>query len=91
VPPDKVGVPAQQGPRGDDQAQLAELASGQQPGQRRQHRPVSPRQPRVLDLPLKDGELMAQDQDLGVLGTVGAGGQGQPAEHAQHRRVGESQ
>jgi hypothetical protein len=40
---------------------------------------------------LKDGDLMAQDQDLGVLGTVGAGEQGQPAEHAQHRQVGESQ
>ncbi len=41
VPPDEVGVPAQKGSRGDNQAQLAELASGQQPGQRGQDRAVS--------------------------------------------------
>jgi hypothetical protein len=35
VPPDEVGVLAQKGWRGDDQAQLAEPASGQQPGQHR--------------------------------------------------------
>jgi hypothetical protein len=34
---------------------------------------------------------MPQDQDLSVLGTVGAREQGKPAEHAQHRQVGESQ
>jgi hypothetical protein len=90
VPPDEVGVPAQQSARGDDQAQLAELASGQQPGQRGQDRPVGPRQPRVLELPLEHGDLVAQDKDLGVLGTVGAGEQGEPAEHVQHRQVGES-
>ena len=91
MPPDEVGVPAQQGPRGDDQAQLAELAAGQQPGQRGQDRPVGPRQPRCLDLALEHGDLMAQDQDLGVLGAVGPGEQGEPAEHAQHRQVSESQ
>ena len=37
----EVGMPAQQGPRGDDEPQLAELAAGQQPGQRGQDRPVS--------------------------------------------------
>jgi len=35
-------MPAQQGARGDDQPQLAELAPGQQPGQRGQDRPVRP-------------------------------------------------
>ena len=34
APPDKVGVPAQQGLRGDHQPRLAELAAGQQPGRR---------------------------------------------------------
>ena len=63
---------------------------GQQPGQRGQDRPVGPGQPRRLDLPLEHGDLMTQDQDLGVLGAVGAGEQGKPAEHAQHRQVGES-
>jgi hypothetical protein len=56
-------MPAQQGPRADDQAQMAELAAGQQPGERGQHRPVGPRQPRGLDLPLKHGNLVPQDQD----------------------------
>ena len=83
-------MPAQQGPRGDDQAQLAELAAGQQPGQRGQDRPVGPRQPRSPGLALEHGDLVAQDQDLGVLGPVGAGEQGEPAEHAEHRQVGES-
>ena len=84
-------MPAQQGPGRDDQAQLAELAARQQPGQRGQDRPVGPRQPRDLDLALEHGDLMAQDQDLGVLGPVGPGEQGQPAEHAQHGEVRESQ
>jgi len=83
-------MPAQQGPRGDDQAQLAELAAGHQPGQRGHDCPVGPRQPRCLDLPLEDGDLVAQNQDLSVLGAIGPGEQGEPAEHAQHRQVGES-
>jgi hypothetical protein len=33
---------------------------------------------------------MTQDQDLGVLGAVRAGEQGEPAEHPQDRQVGES-
>jgi len=37
---DKIGVPAQHRPWGDDQAQLPEAAPGQQPGQRGQDRPV---------------------------------------------------
>jgi hypothetical protein len=28
---------------------------------------------------------VAQDQDLGILGAVGAGKQDEPAEHAEHR------
>jgi hypothetical protein len=90
VPPDQARVPAQQSPRGDDQAQLAELAAGQQPGQRGQDRPVGPGQPRGLDLALEHGDLVPQDQDLRVLGAVGPGEQSNPAEHAQHHQVGES-
>jgi hypothetical protein len=44
-----------------------------------------------LERPGADRDLMAQDQDLGVLGPVGPGEQGQPAEHAQHDQVCESQ
>jgi hypothetical protein len=70
--------------------QLAELAAGQQPGQRGQDRPVGPGQPRVLDLAPEHGDLVAEDQDLGVLGAVGPGEQGEPAEQAQHRQARES-
>jgi hypothetical protein len=58
APPDQVSVPAQQGPRGDDQVQLTEMTGRQQPGQCGQDRPVGPRQPRALDLPLEHGDLM---------------------------------
>jgi hypothetical protein len=91
VPPDQPGVPAQQGPRGDDQPELAELAAGHQPGQRGQDRPAGPGQPRSLDLALEHGDLMTQDEDLGVLGAVGPGEQGKPAEYPEHRQAGESQ
>jgi hypothetical protein len=90
VPPDQIGVPAQQGPRRDDQAQLTQIAPGQQPGQRGQDRPVSPRQAWRLDLALENGDLVTQQEDLGVLGAVGAGEQGKPAEHAEHRQVGKT-
>ena len=86
-----MSVPPQQGARGDDRAHLAELAAGQHPGQRSQDRPVGPGQPRSLDLPLEHGNLMTQDEDLGVLGVVGAGQQGEPAEHPEHHQVSESQ
>ena len=55
-----------------------------------QHRAVCPGQSLGLDLPLEHGDLVAQDQDLGVLGAVRAGEQGKPAEHAQYCEVGES-
>jgi hypothetical protein len=54
---------AKQSPRGDEQAQSAELAAGQQPGQHGQDRPVRPRQPRTLGLAPEHVHLMAQNQD----------------------------
>src|SRR5215472_18522110 len=63
------------------------MAAGQQPDQRGQDRPVSPRQPRRPDLAPEHGELAAQEEDLGVFGPVGAGEQGKPAEHPEHRQV----
>jgi hypothetical protein len=67
APPDQVGVPPKKGSRGDDQAQLAR---GQQPCQRGQERPVSPGQPRRSSLALENGDLVAQDKDLGLFGTA---------------------
>jgi hypothetical protein len=52
--------------------------------------PAGLRQPRVPDLPLKNGDLTAQDQNPGVLGLARAGEQGKPAEHARHHQVSES-
>jgi hypothetical protein len=82
-------MPAQQGPRGEDQAQLAEPAGGHQPGQRGHDCPAGPRQPRCLDLPLEDGDLVAQNQDLSVHSAIGPGKQREQGEHAQHRQAGE--
>jgi hypothetical protein len=83
-------VPAQQDARGDDQVQLAEVAAWQQPGQRGQDRSVGPGQLRCPGLALEHGDLVAQHEDLGVLGSVGPGEQGEPAEYPEHRQVGES-
>ena len=69
---------------------MAELPGGQQPGQRGQDLPVGPRQPRSPGLPLKHGNLLAQDQDLRVLGALGPGQQGEPAEDPEHCEVGGS-
>jgi hypothetical protein len=68
-------MPAQQCPGRDDQVQLA----GQEPGQCDQDRPVGPGQLWSLHLALEDGDLMAQGQDLGVLGAPGSDERGKPA------------
>ena len=38
------------------------------PGQQRDQRPVGPGKPWALNLPAKDGQLIAEDKDFGVLG-----------------------
>ena len=85
TPPDQAGVPAQQGARGDNQAQLTELTAGRHPGQRGQDRPVGPGRPRCPDMSRQNRDLVAREEDLSVLSTVRAGEQGKPAEHAEHR------
>ena len=42
------------------------------------------------DLALEHGDLVAQEEDLGILGAVGAGEQGKPAEHAEHCQISQS-
>jgi hypothetical protein len=44
----------------------------------------------VPDLPPQDRDLMAQDQDLRVLGGVAARQQRRPAEHPDHEQVDEA-
>jgi len=51
---------------------------------------ISPGQARGLELALEQGDLVAQDEDLGVLGAVGPGEQREQGEHAQDGQVGES-
>ena len=75
---------------GDNQAKLAEVTAGQQQGQRGQDRRVGPGQPRYPDLTLENGDLVTQDEDLSILGEVGPGEQGKPAEHPEHREVDQS-
>jgi hypothetical protein len=55
-----------------------------------QDRAIGPGQLRRPGLALEHGELVAQQEDLGVLGPVGTGKQGKPAEDAQHRQITES-
>jgi hypothetical protein len=88
VPADQPPVPAQQRVWREQAAQPQR--PGQQPGQRGQDRTVGPRQQRGFDLALELGDLVAQDEELGVLGPVRAGGQGESAEYLQHCELGES-
>jgi hypothetical protein len=62
-------MPPQDGAGSDDEPQPGEALGRQCPGQQRQPRPIRPRQPRVSPrlLAQGDSQLMAQDQDLGVL------------------------
>ncbi len=46
-------------------------------------------QPRDVDLPLEHGDLVAQDHDLDVLGAIGSGEQGKPAEHPERHEISE--
>jgi len=65
----------------------AEVGAGQQPGQRGQDRAVGPERLRRPGLAMEHGDLVAQEEDLGVLG---AGEQGESAEDAEYRQISES-
>jgi hypothetical protein len=45
----------------------------------------------VAELALQHGDLVAQDEDLGVLAVIAAGQQPQQREHVGHTEVGQSQ
>ena len=74
--PHQVPMPPQHRCRGNDPAQPASL--GQQPGQRREHRPIRPRQLRPPDLTTQYGDFMAQHQDLRILRPGAAAQQSEP-------------
>jgi hypothetical protein len=65
---DQPPVPAQQRVGLHDKARPARPR--QQTADRGEQRPISRLQPGMWDLAAKDGDLVAQDQDLQVLGSV---------------------
>jgi hypothetical protein len=76
---DDVAVPAQDRGRGDQQPQPVAAGFRYHAMQGREQGPVRPVQVRAARLlPLQDGELMAQDQDLGGLPRLPPPGQPQP-------------
>jgi hypothetical protein len=62
-------VPPQDGTGSDDESLPGEALNRQRPGQQRQPRPIRPRQPHMSPrlLAQGDSQLVAQDQDLGIL------------------------
>jgi hypothetical protein len=73
---DELAVPAQDGGRGDEQPEAS--ADREQSGEGGDQGAVGPRYSRAWRAPLEHGELVAQDQDLDVLGGVGSGAQHDP-------------
>jgi hypothetical protein len=71
VPLDQPAMPGQQRRRGDDP--VCPQPARQDLGQRRQHRPVRPRQAGLADLAAQDRHLVTQHQQLRGLGVVVAG------------------
>ncbi len=55
--------------------------------ERGEDRPIGRFEARSRHLTMQDGELMAQDEDLGVLGTIGAAAQHQQADHETDKTV----
>ena len=86
---DELAVPAQDGGRGDEQPEAS--AVGEQSGEGGDQGAVGPAHPRARCASLEHGELVAQDQDLDVLGGVGSGAQHDPAEELGEHLVDQSQ
>jgi hypothetical protein len=85
---DQAAMPAPQGVRGDQEARPA--VAWQDAADRGEQGAVGGFQPGSWELASQDGELLAQDQDLQVLGGVAAGELGEELDGAAQRQVGES-
>ena len=84
-PGDQTSMPTQDCPRRDEHA---EPPGGRQPQrERRDDRPVRPCQPRPSHLAMQHRELMAQDEDLGVLRRVRTGQQRQSTDQTTSDQV----
>ncbi len=60
---------------------------GQQPGHGGDHGAVGPVRPGTGNLAAQGGDLMPEHQDLGVLGGVASGEEGEPAEQLDHEQA----
>jgi hypothetical protein len=67
---DEVAVPPQDRLRGDDQVQLPQFAFGEPVEERGKESAVLRGDPRPVDLPLQDRQLVAQRQYLDVLVSI---------------------
>ena len=86
---DQLAVPAQDGGRGDEQPEAS--AGREQSGEGGDQGAVGPGHPRARRASLEHGELVAQDQDLDLLGGVGSGAQHDPAQELGEHLVDQSQ
>jgi hypothetical protein len=86
---DQLGVPAQQGSGRDDPMQAQ--PTGEEPAQSTEQRSICPGEGRPQILAAKDGEFVAQDEDLGVLGGARSGEEREPAEHSEQRQLGQTE
>jgi hypothetical protein len=82
-------VPAQDGGRGDEQPEAS--AGREQSGEGGDQGAIGPAHPRARRAPLEHGELVAQDQDLDLLGGVGSGPQHDPAQELGEHLVDQPQ
>jgi hypothetical protein len=82
-------VPAQQGGRGDQER--GPPRAGQQPGQRREHRPIGWFQIKTFDLTAQDRELVAKDQDLDFLRPLATQAQHDQLQHLSQHQISERQ
>jgi hypothetical protein len=87
----EVAVPPQDRVRGDNQVQLTQLGPGEPVEEHGQESAVRRSDARPVDLPLQDGQLVAQRQYLHVLVDVADRQQPYEGEHTRHGEVGQSQ
>ena len=85
---DQAPVPAQQPLRGDEEAGPA--GSGQDTADRGKQGAVGGLEPGAWGLAAEHGELVAEHQDLQVLGGLAAGQQHEQLDRAAERQVGKS-
>ena len=83
--PEQAPMPGQQGARGHDP--LQPKAPGQHPRQGGEHGTVSPVEPRARYLTPQYRDLMPENQDLCLFGSVTTGQQRQPVEHPHYEQV----